>query len=380
MSDQPCTLTMGVEEEFFLVDDQGELVQDAAGTIATVDDQAQDESDQDSTGGDGVDVKAELLRAQVESGSEICHDHRELLANLTELRARLIDGANERGARLLACGTILAEPRDPQRVTAGPRYRRIVGHVGRFVVDGSTCGCHVHVGVDDRDTAIKVSNQLRPWLPVLLALSANSPFHRGSDTGYASSRHLLWGRWPTSGPPPYLESVDHYERIVRGLLGSSAALDRGMIYWDIRPSEHQPTIEIRVHDTAATAAEATLIGVLVRALVADALDRIDRGVPAEQVPHEVLRGQLWRAARDGLEGQCADPGTGELRPAHDILAELVPLCPGGRDEQDFVAETLAELRRTGGGAARQRAAYRRRESWADVISMLIEQTQATTAV
>ncbi|HEU5471283.1 MAG TPA: glutamate--cysteine ligase [Actinophytocola sp.] len=367
-------MTVGVEEEFFLTGNSGELVHVAEGTIATAD-EANAEGE-----GDAIDVKAELLRAQVESGSEICRDHRELRANLTDLRARLAEAAREQGARLLACGTILTDSTDPHRITVGRRFHRIVDHVGDFVVDGTTCGCHVHIGVDSPDIAMRVSNHLRPWLPVLLALSANSPFYRGADTGYASSRYLLWGRWPTSGPPPYLESVEHYERIVRGLLTSTAALDRGMIYWDIRPCEHQPTVEIRVHDTAATATEATLIGVLVRTLVAGALERIDHRVPAEKLPHEVLRANLWLAARDGLEGQCADPVTGELRPVHDILAELAARCPGGRAETDFAASTLAELRRTGGGAARQRAAYRRRHRWEDVVTMLVAQTHDTSPV
>jgi glutamate---cysteine ligase / carboxylate-amine ligase len=376
MPQQPAAaLTMGVEEEFFLADASGDLVYEAADTIATADDQAQAEVARDE-----IDVKPELLRAQVESGSDVCRDHAALRANLSELRARLADAAREQGAHLVACGAILNDSPDAHRVTAGRRYRRIVDHVGAFVIDGTTCGCHVHIGVDGPDIAIQVSNHLRPWLPVLLALSANSPFYRGTDTGYASSRYLLWGRWPTSGPPPYLESLEHYERIMQGLLTSTAALDRRMLYWDIRPSEHQRTVEVRVQDTAATVTEATLIGVLVRTLVADALERIDHGVPAEKLPHEVLRANLWLAARDGLEGNCADPVTGELRPAHDILAELAARCPGGRAELDFATSTLAELRRTGGGAARQRSAFRRRARWDDVVATLIEQTYDRSAV
>jgi carboxylate-amine ligase len=352
---------MGVEEEFYLVDESGELVQEAAGTV--------DDADR---GDDEADLKGELLRSQVESGSEVHREHTKLLADLTDLRARLSEGAGRHGARLLAAGSVINLPADPQRVAAGRRYRHIARHIGRFVVDGATCGCHVHVGVDSRAGAIDVSNQLRPWLPVLLALSANSPFHRGEDTGYASARHLLWGRWPTSGPPPHLSSEDDYERIMLGLLASGAALDRRMIYWDIRPSEHQPTVEIRVHDTAATAQEAVLFAVLVRTLVAEALNGAIS--PAEPLRHEVLRANLWRAARDGLAGRCADPVTGEHRPAHDILAELAQRCAGGPAEVRFATRMLDTLREVGGGAARQRAVFRRRGSLRDVVDMLVEQT------
>jgi glutamate---cysteine ligase / carboxylate-amine ligase len=363
MTEPYPTLTMGVEEEFYLVDDAGQLVQEAAGTVDDADEQTGD-----------VDLKPELLRSQVESGSGVCRDHTALLADLTDLRERLSAAASHRGARLMSAGTVINEPADPHRVAAGRRYRRIAGHVGPFVVDAATCGCHVHVGVESREIAVAVSNHLRPWLPALLALSANSPFHHGADTGYASARYLLWGRWPTSGPPPYLASEEHYARIVDGLLSSKAALDRGMIYWDVRPSEHQPTVEIRVADAAGTAAESTLFGVLVRTLVAEALDRVDHDVPAEPVPHEVLRANLWRAARDGLEGDCADPVTGEHRPVHDILADLAPRCAGGEDEVTFAKHMLATLRRTGGGAARQRAAFRRRGCLSDVVELLVSQT------
>src|SRR5690349_9451783 len=224
-------LTMGVEEEFYLVDAEGDLVQEAAETVGEPD--------------DDVDLKPELLRSQVESGSVVQREHAALHADLIGLRATLAEGARAHGARLISSGTAIYLPNDPPDVAPSARYRRIADHVGRFVVEDATCRCHVHIGVADRETVVVVSNHLRPWLPVLLALSANSPFHRGEDTGYASSRYLLWGRWPTAGPPPYLESAEHYEAIARGLLVSEVALDRGMIYWDIRPSEHQPTIEIR---------------------------------------------------------------------------------------------------------------------------------------
>jgi carboxylate-amine ligase len=354
------TLTMGVEEEFYLVDASGDLVQEATQTVG----EAKDDGD----------LKPELLRCQVESASEVHENHESLLADLTALRGKLAGGASEHGARLLASATVIRMPGDWQRITPGRRYRRIADHIGRFVVDAATCGCHVHIGMPDRDTAVAVSNHLRPWLPVLLALSANSPYHHGEDTGYASARYLLWGRWPTSGPPPYLDSAEHYDRIVNGLLSSEAALDKRMVYWDIRPSERQPTVEIRIADVAGTAAEATLIGVLVRTLAAEALDGIEHGLPAPAWPQEVLRAQLWRAARDGLEGRCADPVTGRLRSPHDILATLAPRCVGGPSEVDFVTELLESLRRNGGGAARQRAAYARRHSLTDVVDLLVSQT------
>jgi carboxylate-amine ligase len=360
-------LTVGVEEEFFLVDVLGNLAQDAEETLAG----AHDPIHKPIQDGDGI--QAELLRCQVEAATSVHRDHVELLGDLRTLRIRLATAAARRGNRLLATGTAVYPAVSQSVITPDRRYLGMEELYGALVYSGTTCGCHVHVGVDDREAALRVSNHLRPWLPVLLALSANSPFNNGYETGYASSRYVTWARFPSSGPPPYLESVDHYESIVQGIMRTEAILDRKMIYWDVRPSERHRTLELRVCDVAGTAEEAALYGILTRALVGTLLDE-DR--PAPRTPHEVLRAGLWRATRDGLEGRCPDPLDGELRPVHDILDHLLErIGPALRAaELTFVDEMIGWLRATGGGAARQRAAYGRRHRLADVVDMLAEQT------
>ncbi|TVT17669.1 YbdK family carboxylate-amine ligase, partial [Amycolatopsis rhizosphaerae] len=250
--------------------------------------------------------------------------------------------------------------------------RRMARSFGALAHTGTTCGCHVHVAIPDRETGVRVANHARPWLPVLLALTANSPFHDGEDTGYASWRHILWSRWPSSGPPPVFASADHYESLVEALLHAGALLDRGMVYWDIRLSEKQPTLEFRVSDVAATPGEATLLGLLARGLAGLALD--DLGAPPPAVPQEVLRGNLWRAARDGIPGCCLHPLTGELVPVLAQLDELVdrvaPVLRETAGDLEFAREELARLRETGGGANRQRAAYARRGRFADIVDLL----------
>lgn len=358
--------TMGVEEEFVLVDGAGRLIQEAPETLADTDDE-------------DVDLKPELLRCQVESATDICRTAEDVRTGLDGLRERLSEAAAGRGLRLVASGTVV----HPQEFAAvvGPdtRYYRMTREFGGMVFSGLTCGCHVHVAVDDLETAVQVVNHVRPWLPALLALSANSPFHEGRDSGYASSRYILWSRWPTSGPPPYLRSVEEYEAVVSGMIASTAAMDRKMVYWDARPSEQHSTVEVRVADVQGTTREATLFGVLVRSLLAGFVERIGRGEVAEPIPGEVLRGWLWRAARDGLEGRCADPATGELRPALEIVAGLVDALDE-RDERDFARDVLEELRRDGGGAARQRAALTRRGELDDVVELLARQTMGERAV
>ena len=159
----------------------------------------------------------------------------------------------------------------------------------------------MHIDVPDKETAVRVSNHLRPWLPTLLALTANSPIYLGSDTGFASWRSIMWSRWPCSGPPPYFESAAHYEALVAMQVASGSIMDEQMVYWDVRPSSHLPTVEVRVSDIPLTIDETVLLATLVRALV-----MTYDGSPGPKLEPEVLRAAYWLAARDGLEGNGLD--------------------------------------------------------------------------
>lgn len=354
-------LTVGVEEEFLLVDAAGRLSLSGPEVVRAAPDR-------------GGEIQFELARCQVESATDVCASAGELLCQLMELRSRLATEGRGRGLRVVASATpLLAEQTSPE-ITPTRRYRRMAERFGAVAATATTCGCHVHVAVPDPETGVAVSNRLRPWLPVLLAVTANSPFHYGGDTRYCSWRHILWQRWPSAGPPPMFFSVDHYQSLVAALLRSGAMLDRGMLYWDIRLSERQPTLEIRVSDVAATAGQAALLGALVRGLVGIALDDPQALAGPQQLPQEVLRANLWRAARDGLPGSCLHPVTGKLTPVGVQVAELVehirPVLRGAAGELDFVVDELAALRRAGSGAQRQRAAFARRNCLGDVIDLL----------
>jgi carboxylate-amine ligase len=264
---------------------------------------------------------------------------------------------------------VLAEEDRPE-ITPQPRYLRMARHFGATARAGATCGCHVHVGMADRELGTQVINHARPWLPALLALTANSPFD-GLDTGYASWRYQNWSRWPSAGPPPAFASLDEYESTVDAMLRSGASLDKAMIYWDIRLSDHQPTLEFRVSDVAATAADAALLAVLARGLVAHAQDRIAAGVPAPVLPDAVLRANVWAASHGGLRGSSLHPLTGDPAPLADQLTDLLELLrPALGPDVDFAEAGLARLREAGGGADRQRAVFARREKLTDVVDEL----------
>ncbi len=345
---------MGVEEEFLLVRKDGRL--------STLGPEVAD-----ATTDEHGALEAELKRCQVEAVSGICRTPDEVLGQLTDLRGQLASVAEERGLRLLPSGCPVVPEETAQEITPNARYLRMAEWFGATVRSVATCGCHVHVGIPDRETGVAVCNQVRAWLPVLLTLTANSPFD-GADTGYASWRYQEWSRWPSAGPPPYFASLDEYESIVVGLLRSGALMDRAMIYWDIRLSERHPTVEFRVSDVAVTPEHATLLATLIRGLVAHALDT-DR--PPVELPHAVLRGNLWRAAREGLSGSTLHPVTGVLTPVQSQLDDLVEhLRPVLGVDLEFVKAGVARLREQGTGAARQRAAFRRRNELIDVVDEL----------
>lgn len=340
---------MGVEEEFLLVDPVTGVPVNRAGDVVAA---ARELF--------GLDLDHELTGSQVETNTEVCGSAEEVRRELVRLRHVVARSAREAGCRAIAVG---APPLGDGTgvITDDLRYRRIARAFGALAEQQLICGCHVHVAVPDRETAVRVCNHVRLWLPLLGALTANSPFSRGADTGFASWRQMVWSRWPVSGPPPYFSSWRHYEAVSGLLLDAETALDQGMIYWDVRPSAHLPTVEVRVADVGAGVDDAVLLTALVRALVAKAVMDVERGVLAVPVPGEALRQACWRAARDGLAGRGLDVLSGRLLPMRQQLGELVrQLTPvlDANGDLAVVERGLRLLERAGCGADRQRRAFR----------------------
>ncbi|PXX71277.1 carboxylate-amine ligase [Nocardia tenerifensis] len=324
----------------------------------------------------GVELQLELTSCQVETSTGVHGDTADLLKELGQLRRQVADCAARNDARLLA---VAVPPAVPEQfpVTDTPRYQRIAREFGMIAREQGLSGCHVHVAVPDRDVAVQVSNYLRPWLPVYLALTANSSVYRGAETGYASWRSILWRRWPSAGPPPYFDSLADFDAMVDMMLSSGSILDRKMVYWDVRPSESFPTVEVRVSDVPATVAETALLATLVRATAMTAMAAIDDGQPAPEVPAEVLRAAYWNAARSGLDGAGLDPLTRRVAPVRTLVAGLVDYTRPALDELGataFVDDTLAAVLHRGNGARRQLAALRKRNEITDVTTELANAT------
>ena len=357
--------TFGVEEEFLLVDQHsGEPVP----LNTAVAEQAARR---------GVDLELELTSCQVETTSDVASTSADLRRDLTRLRRVAADAAEAAGARLVAVGLPPTLPHDFP-ITDKPRYHRIAERFGMIAHEQGICGCHVHVGVPNREVAIQVSNRLRSWLPLLLALTANSAIYRNADSGHASWRSVLWARWPSAGPPPHFASAADYDVTVEMMLDAGTMLDDGMVYWDVRPSVNFPTIEVRVADVPATVADTVLFATLVRALVMTAMDDELRGAPIAAPSSHALKSAYWKAAREGLEGQLIDLADGhELKPAPVLLNAVVERLKPALSvlgEVDMVEAELARVVGIGNGAARQRRAWRRRYDASDVVDACAEAT------
>lgn len=347
---------MGAEEEFLLIDPRtGEPAPHNAAVAAEAKSR-------------GVELQLELSSCQVETTSSVAATSAELGEELSRLRRTAAQAAEAAGVQLLACGLPPSTPHEFP-VTDTPRYRRIGEEFGMIAHEQGICGCHVHVQVPDRAAAIHVSNWLRPWLPTLLALSANSRVYRSSDSGHASWRSVLWRRWPAAGAPPYFASPDEYDDAVRMLVDNGVIVDKDMIYWDVRPSAEFPTVEVRVADVPATVAETVLLATLIRAAVMTAIDSPD---DARRLPPGALRAAYWKAAHDGLSGRTLDliHGRGAVPTAEQLGALVQRVRPAleSLGEYDRVRDELARVVADGNGAMRQLRAWRKRGEVSDVIA------------
>jgi carboxylate-amine ligase len=245
--------------------------------------------------------------------------------------------------------------------TEGDRFQRIHRAFGLVAEEQLTCGCHVHVSVEDDEEGVAVLNRIRGWLPVLTALTANSPFWQGEDTGYASYRSQAWSRWPSAGPNETFADAAGYHRVLDEVLATGTVLDSGMVYFDARLSANWPTVEIRVADVCLRVDDAVTHAGLARALVETAARDARAGRPEPALRGEVVRLAAWRAGRSGISGKLVHPCSGRPVPAADAVADLLehvrPALADAGDEQRVTDGVEAILRR-GTGADLQRRIHR----------------------
>ena len=351
--------TVGIEEELMILD---------PGSYALVN--AIDDLLEDSPEGD---IKPELMESVLEISTKPCADMREAGAALRALRGQVRDIADKKGLCIGSAGTHPLARWEDQRITAAPRYRDLVDAL-RFVARQEIIfGLHVHIGLDDPDKAIHVANGMRVHVPILLALSANSPFWRGDDSGLASVRMPIFRAFPRVGIPPYYDGWDDYERRIDFMVGAGVMEDYTWLWYDVRPHPNFGTVEIRAMD-AQTHVEHTLgLAALIQAMVKELAEHYDEGKDLSDYPYEMLDENKWLASRHGLEGELVDLPTRDTVTAKALARRLYDRLRehaqdlGAADELEGVVDLLEH----GNGAYRQRKVYAANRDFTELLQDIV---------
>ena len=363
--------TFGVEEEFLLVDS-------CSGQPVAVAELSLSGYQQLEGGPDRPALTLEVKQEQIEAVDPVCSTMEQMASAIRAGRLLADETARSVGARAVALATSPV-PTTPTLVPQ-PRYLNMAARFGLTLKEQLTCGFHVHVLINSDEEGVAILDRIRVWLPTVLALSANSPFWMGTASGYASFRYQAWSRWPTAGPCERFGSVEEYRGHIQSLLTAGILLDEGMIYFDARLSRNHPTVEVRIADVCLDARDATVIAVVVRALVERAAQEWAAGSPAPQASAALLRLAGWKASSAGVEGELLHPLLNSPCPAAEavqaLLGHIRPVLARTGDE-DKVTSELARILSSGTGAQRQRKVMLSTQSPAAVVRDAIELTHGS---
>jgi carboxylate-amine ligase len=358
--------TVGIEEEFQLVDPTSRELKSHIEQMMAAGDHL------------GEQIKPELHQSVVEVGTPICADIREARAAVTGLRRALVGMAERSGARIVAAGTHPFSHWKDQEITERVRYKDIVNEMEDLARANLIFGLHVHVGVEDREMQIEVMNAVRVFLPLLLALSVNSPFWCGRKTGVKSVRSTIFKRFPRTGIPDEIGSWDEYLKHVDLLVRTHCIDDGKKIWWDVRPHAYFKTLEFRICDIPCRAEETVAIAAFVQALVAKLCRLVESHLGMRRYPRAIVEENKFRALKMGLDGGMIDfalrhevPTRGLLLEALDFVADVADDL-GTRAELDYLRRWAA----TGDtGADRQIRAFEPARDLRAVVDFLVEETK-----
>jgi carboxylate-amine ligase len=357
--------TLGVEEELMIIDGESmELVSAIEEMIVSMPSETEGQ------------VKPELMQSVLEISTNVCRSVGEAAGQLEDLRRRVRETAEAKGLTIASAATHPFARWEEQRVVERPRYLEVVDAL-RFVARQELLfGLHVHVGIDDPEKAIHVANGMRVHLPILLALSTNSPFWRGVPTGLMSTRTPIFKSFPRVGIPPRYQNWGDYEARVEFMMAAKAVDDYTYFWWDVRPHPNLGTVEVRVCD-AQTRLEHTLgLAALVQAMCKELAEHHDAGYELSTYPREMLEENKWLAARYGLEGELVDLPQSSRCTAIDLARRLQErLRPHARElgcEREF--EAIEDLVERGTGAQRQLAVWRANRDMRSLMGKIVEAT------
>lgn len=335
----------GIEEEFILLDERS-LV-----PVAPNDSARGRAAEQNRLG----KVMTEYLDCQIECATDPVSSREEADLQIRHLREIANELAQSQAAIAAASGTPFASTRSSS-VFPSAHYDVVANHLRHITRDHEVNGLHVHIELADAEERVRALNRSRAWLPVLLALTGNSPFADGLDSGFSSWRSIVIRRLPSSWCPPRFHDLDDYRARITQLIDLGAVSEAVSLSWAVRVSERFPTVEVRIFDAQLSTDDTLLATLLTRALV------LADDVPVASVEHDAIDASIWTAARHGTAARVIDPMTGEIAPTWDIagrmLAAIRPVLAELGDE-DYVRSGLDRIRRDGTGAERQLRAYER---------------------
>ncbi|MBB3263624.1 carboxylate-amine ligase [Azospirillum sp. OGB3] len=366
--------TLGLEEEYLLVDRSSR-------DIARNPPDEMLEACQEQAPGQ---IHPEFLRCQIEVGTPVCANLKEARAELARLRATVAGVARAHNLAPIAASTHPFAAWEPQKHTNRDRYNMLARDLGAPARRLMICGMHVHVGIEDDDLRIDLMNQVRYFLPHLLALSTSSPFWRGQDMQRKSYRLAVWNELPRTGMPDSFQSFGEYQQQVNVLVNAGIIEDASKLWWDIRPSQRFPTLEMRITDVCTRLDDAVTVAALFRCLLRMLWRLRLRNVTWRPYKNLLIGENRWRAQRYGLDEGLVDFGRGTIVPYADLMEELIELTREDAERFDCAAEVAnaRDIIRRGTSAHRQVAIYREAleqgatgwEALAQVVDWLAEET------
>jgi glutamate---cysteine ligase / carboxylate-amine ligase len=354
--------TIGIEEELMILDAQSlELVNAIESLLES------------SPSGE---IKPELMESVLEVSTDPCANTAEAGEQLRALRRQVAATAQAKGLAIGSAGTHPFAMWEDQRIVARPRYRDLISAL-RFVARQELIfGMHVHVGVDNPDKAIHVANGMRVHVPVLLGLSANSPFWRADSTGLASTRTPIFRAFPRVGIPPTYKDWEDYERRIGFMINCRVIEDYTYLWHDVRPHPNFGTVEIRVMDSQTHIEHTLGLAALVQGLVRELSEHFDDGKQLSRYPFEMLDENKWLAARHGLEGELVDLPSADRVGTRALARRLIDRMREHCQDLGSAAELEAvqDLLDRGNGAARQVVVYEANHDLREVMAEIVAAT------
>ncbi|GAB2541944.1 carboxylate-amine ligase [Spirosoma aerophilum] len=357
--------TLGIEEEFQTIDPAtGELRSHMSKIV---------------DGGQIVlqeRVKAEMHQAVVEVGTNICNNIQEARQEVTYLRKMILELADKQNLHIAAAGTHPFSDWQEQLITPNERYDRLIDELRDVARSNLIFGLHVHVGIENRNEGVQIMNAVRYFLPHIYALSTNSPFWRGRNTGFKSYRSKVFDKFPRTGIPDFFSSAAEYDEYIN-LLVKTGCIDNGKkIWWDIRLHPFFDTIEFRICDVPMRIDETICLAAIMQALVAKIYKLHQQNLNFRPYRRILINENKWRAARYGIEGKLIDFGKQIEVPTHELIHELLNFIDdvvdelGSREECEYVLKILE----MGTGADRQLAVFQQTNDLKQVVNYIVQET------